>query len=60
MAELVDATDLKFVDFLNHEGSSPSFPKNFLYYFINLIYIIGIIFLILYWVDARVVKGDGL
>lgn len=27
MAELVDATDLKFVDFLNREGSSPSFPK---------------------------------
>ena len=27
MAELVDATDLKFVDFLDREGSSPSFPK---------------------------------
>ncbi len=27
MAELVDATDLKSVDFINREGSSPSIPK---------------------------------
>ena len=28
MAELVDATDLKFVDLFDREGSSPSIPKN--------------------------------
>ena len=27
MAELADATDLKSVDFINREGSSPSIPK---------------------------------
>lgn len=27
VAESVDATDLKSVDFLNREGSSPSIPK---------------------------------
>ena len=27
MAELVDATDLKSVDFYDREGSSPSIPK---------------------------------